>query len=198
MALAKIAVLCSGRGSNFKRILEACKSGEIPSSSVSICILDRPAAAADIAQREGIECKLIEPGKFPDRQVWMNEIAKELSLKGVDLIVLAGFLRKIEKPLLEAFPRRILNIHPAPIPQFGGPGMYGVKVHEAVIASGVKESGVTIHLVDEFYDHGPSIYKESVPVLPGDTAATLQARVLEAEHRAYPKAIALYLKQIAK
>lgn len=192
----RLGVLCSGRGSNFERIVQACKSGEIPDAEVVCCVLDRPAGAQEIAKKYGIDCMTLEPKNFPDRLAWMRQIADELKKRKTGLVVLAGFLRKIEKPVLEAFPKKILNIHPALLPAFGGAGMYGIKVHEAVLASKVQESGVSIHLVDDEYDHGETIYQEKVPVMDGDTPEALQKRVLEAEHRAYPKAIAEYIRTL--
>ena len=192
----QLGVLCSGRGSNFERIVKAARSREIPSAEVVLCLADRPAPVQELSETLGVECLLVEPKNYPDQLAWTRAMVLELKKRNVELIVLAGFLRKIEKPLLEAYPQRILNIHPALLPSFGGPGMYGLKVHEAVLASGAKESGVTIHVVDEVYDHGPVILQEKVPVLEGDTPETLQGRVLELEHRLYPRAIAKMLKSI--
>ena len=190
----RIGVLCSGKGSNFAKIVEAARSGEIPNAEVVLCIADRPAAVQALAQNLNVESILMEPKSHPDKFVWMAAMVRELQKRDVGLVVLAGFLRKIEKPLLDAYSQKILNIHPALLPSFGGPGMYGRKVHEAVLASGAKETGVTIHLVDAIYDHGPIIYQERIPVLADDTPDALQRRVLRVEHRTYPKAIAKYLE----
>jgi len=112
-----------------------------------------------------------------------------LRQRHVDLIVLAGYLKLVPPAVIAAYRDRIINIHPALLPSFGGPGMYGLRVHQAVLASGVKVSGCTVHLVDEEYDRGPILAQSRVPVLPGDTAETLAARVLEAEHRLLPAVV---------
>lgn len=193
-AKVNIGVLCSGNGTNFEQIALAVQKGEIPNARIACLILDRQAKASEVANRLGIESLLLEPKDFPDVVNWMGAVKKELLKRDIGLVVLAGFLRKIEAPLLEAYPKRVLNIHPALLPKFGGKGMYGMKIHESVIASGSKESGVTVHLVDEFYDHGPIIFQEKIPILPGDTAESLGAKVLAMEHSVYPKAIASYIQ----
>jgi phosphoribosylglycinamide formyltransferase 1 len=119
------------------------------------------------------------------------------ALDGCDVVCLAGYLRLLPNEVLRAFPRRVLNIHPALLPKFGGKGMYGRRVHEAVLAAGETESGCTVHLVTERYDEGEILVQKRCPVLPGDTPETLAARVLELEHEAYPEAVAKVVHGLA-
>lgn len=185
-----IGVLASGGGSNF----EALARTEIPGAEVRLLIVNKPGAGAlDRAKRLGVAAAAIEPRSFPGRAGFYDKVAAEFEARGVSLICLAGFLLKVEPSLIRRFPGRILNIHPALLPKFGGPGMYGHHVHEAVIRAGEKESGCTVHLVDEEYDHGPVLAQARVPVLPADTPDSLAARVLEQEHRLYPAAVAAFL-----
>lgn len=139
----------------------------------------------DIATKENIPSIIIEKDKFYHG----DDYSRLLKEKGIDLIVLAGFLWKIPVSLIRHFPNKIINIHPALLPKYGGQGMYGRFVHEAVIASKEKQSGITIHLVDEIYDHGKILHQATCPVLTGDDATTLAKRVLALEHEHYPKVI---------
>ena len=120
---------------------------------------------------------------------WLPQLLTQLSERNVDFIALAGFMKMIPSSLVAVFRHRIINIHPALLPDFGGKGMYGMNVHRAVIASGTKKTGATVHLVDEQYDTGPIVMQASVDVLPDDTAESLAARVLDVEHRLYPSAL---------
>ncbi|MGQ0645133.1 MAG: formyltransferase family protein, partial [Elusimicrobiota bacterium] len=126
-----------------------------------------------------------------------ERIGDELQKRGVELVCLAGFLLKLEPGLIRRFPGRILNVHPALLPKFGGLGMYGRFVHEAVLKAGEKESGCTVHAVDEEFDHGPVLMQARVPVLPGDTPEVLAERVLREEHRLYPEAVRQAVVRIA-
>ncbi|MBL0249406.1 MAG: phosphoribosylglycinamide formyltransferase [Elusimicrobia bacterium] len=141
---------------------------------------------------------MFDPKTFPDRGACFDAVADALLEKGVRVVCLAGFLLKVEPNFIRRFPGRILNIHPALLPKFGGKGMYGRHVHEAVLAAGEKESGCTVHLVDDEFDHGPAIARAKVPVVPGDTAEGLAARVLEQEHRLYPAALRQFLEKLDK
>lgn len=185
-----IGVLVSGGGSNFQALADAVRGGRIPQSVVKLLISNKPGVGAlDRAAKLGVEALVLEPRDFPDRASYYARIVEEFKKRDVDLVCLAGFLLKIEPNLLKEFPRRVVNIHPALLPKFGGKGMYGHHVHEAVLKAGEKESGCTVHFVDEEFDRGPTILKARVPVLTSDTPETLAARVLEEEHRIYPEAV---------
>jgi phosphoribosylglycinamide formyltransferase-1 len=178
----RIAVAVSGRGSNLDALLRAL--GPDAPAAIVLVVSDRPGAPAlTLAQEHGIEpIVLSDPG---DSREWLESFRKQQ----VELVVLAGYLKLVPQPVIAAYRGRIINIHPALLPAFGGKGMYGRRVHEAVLASGATETGATVHLVDEVYDHGPVLAQMTVPVRPGDSAETLAARVLEVEHRILPAAV---------
>lgn len=181
----KIAIFASGGGSNFQAIADACESGHIP-GQVVLCVVSRAdAGVIQRAERMGIP-QVVLQGSTAE---WAPAVLKQLEEASVDLIVLAGFMKMIPMALIGRFPRRILNIHPALLPNFGGKGMYGMHVHEAVIAAGESESGATVHLVDQDYDTGPIVAQSRVPVLANDNAEDLAVRVLKAEHVLYPDVI---------
>lgn len=178
----KLAVCVSGRGSNLTALLEALRGS--PLAQVALVLSNRADAPALARAREwGIAAEPL--ASFRDGQEWLTR----LRAHQVDLIVLAGYLKLVPAEVIRAFRGRIVNIHPALLPAFGGPGMYGHHVHEAVIRAGVPESGATVHLVDEEYDRGAILAQARVPVLPGDTPEALAARVLEAEHRLLPQVV---------
>jgi phosphoribosylglycinamide formyltransferase 1 len=186
----QIGVLASGGGSNF----EALAKSKIPGGTVRLLVVNKPGVGAlDRARRLGVEALVVEPKTFPDREAFYGRVADELEGRGIRLVCLAGFLLKIEPGFIRRFPGRILNIHPALLPKFGGKGLWGHYVHEAVLGAGEKESGCTVHVVDEEYDHGPILAQARVPVLPGDTPDALAARVLKEEHRLYPGTVASYI-----
>lgn len=188
--LTGIGVLASGGGSNFEALARACKEGRIPNAKIQLLITNKLGVGAlDRAVRLGIEALVLDPADFPDRAAYYERVANELEQRGVQLLCLAGFLLKLEPNLVKRFSGRILNIHPALLPKFGGKGMFGHHVHAAVLAAGEKESGCTVHVVDEEFDHGPALSQARVPVFPGDTPETLAARVLIEEHRLYPEAV---------
>lgn len=194
-----IGVLVSGGGSNFEALVAAARRGEIPRADFRLLISNKPGAGAlDRAARLGVPARVFDPKTFPDRGACFDAVADALLEKGVRVVCLAGFLLKVEPNFIRRFPGRILNIHPALLPKFGGQGMYGRHVHEAVLAAGEKESGCTVHLVDDEFDHGPAIARAKVPVVPGDTAEGLAARVLEQEHRLYPAALRQFLEKLDK
>jgi phosphoribosylglycinamide formyltransferase 1 len=178
----RIAVAISGRGSNLEALLRALGPGA--PAEVILVISDRPEAAGlKLARSRAVPAEvLFDPD---DAATWLRLLGQ----RKADLVVLAGYVKLVPAPVIETYRGRIINIHPALLPGFGGKGMYGHRVHEAVLASGARESGATVHLVDEVYDHGSILAQERVPVLPGDTAERLAARVLEAEHRLLPAAI---------
>lgn len=186
-----LAVFVSGRGSNLESILRSCQSGALEGlAEVALVVSsNKSASALKIAAAAGID-RIIYP-----EDIDLAGLCARLEEKQIVLIALAGYLRLIEPELVRRYPDRIVNIHPALIPKFSGKGMYGIRVHRAVIAAGESETGVTVHQVDEEYDTGAILAQERVPVLPGDTAETLGKRVLEVEHRLYPETIAKLIKK---
>lgn len=180
MPPVRVAVLASGGGTNLQALLDAC--GPAAPALVTRVVSNRAdAGALERARAAGIPAVVLrDPAD-----------ATELlaALGDADLVVLAGYLKLIPAAAVARFPRRMINIHPALLPAFGGPGMYGHRVHAAVLASGATESGATVHYVDEQYDRGPIIAQRTVPVLPGDTAETLAARVLAVEHELLPQVV---------
>lgn len=191
MGKKKLGVLVSGGGTNLQAIIDGCESGILKDvAEVKVVISNKSDAyALERAKKHNIEPLFIDRKSFADRASFCDKIVEELKKRGIDIICLAGFLLKLEPNLVRAFPKRIINIHPALLPKFGGKGMYGHYVHEAVIKNGEKESGATVHYVDEEYDHGPTIIQQKVPVMKGDTPEMLAKRVLEVEHKIYPEAI---------
>ena len=188
-----IAVLASGRGSNLKAILDAVRSGTIRRARVSLVISNNPdAGALQIARVNGIASLHLSRQQFESDEAFNTALLSALTRHGVNFIALAGYLKKIHSSIIQAYRNRIINVHPALLPAFGGPGMYGKFVHEAVIKSGAAISGATVHVVDEQYDHGAIILQKSVPVAPDDTPETLAARVSAIEHEIYPEAIRLF------
>lgn len=197
--MLRAAVFASGKGSNFRalddhvrRRTEAATSkrnGEgAPLWEVALLITDRPdAGALGIAAERGIPSSVIEPGSEPG--TFGERLLTRLQESRVDLILLAGFLRLVPAEVVRHFPGRILNIHPALLPAFGGKGMYGARVHQAVLSAGVSESGATIHFVDEEYDRGRILAKGSVSVLPGDSPESLAQRIHVVEHQLFPETV---------
>lgn len=188
----RVAVFASGGGSNLQAILDGIREGELPAAVVLVVADRTEAGALDRARREGIPTAVVRPADFGDAAAFGERLLALVHQHEVELIALAGYLRQVPPSVVAAFRHRILNVHPALLPAFGGKGMYGRRVHEAAIAYGVRWSGATVHLVDEEYDTGPIVLQEPVPVHPDDTPETLAARVLEVEHRLYPEAIRLF------
>lgn len=182
-----IAVLASGSGTNFEAIAQAIQDGEVP-ARIALLISDNPGAfALERADRRGIPTRVIELKDYPDRSGFDAAIRDALIEAGVDLVVLAGYMKLVGKEILEEFEGRIMNIHPALLPSF--PGENGVA---DALEHGVKVSGVTVHFVDEGLDSGPIIVQEAVPVEEGDDRESLHQRIHMAEYRAYPLAIRLF------
>lgn len=178
----RIAVAISGRGSNLRALLEAL--GPKAPAEVILVLSNRPdAAGLELARQRDIPAEVLEDPT--SARGWLARLARH----AVELVVLAGYLKLVPLEVISAYRGRIINIHPALLPAFGGPGMYGHRVHQAVLASGARESGATVHLVDEVYDRGEVLGQARVPVLPDDTPQTLSARVREAEHRLLPAAV---------
>jgi formyltetrahydrofolate-dependent phosphoribosylglycinamide formyltransferase len=187
--LKKIAVFASGRGSNFAAILEQIKLGKIQGQVMCVLSDHVHPPVFDIAQEHRIPTHWVNRKQFSDAADYARFLIDLLESYRVELIILAGYLKLIPAPLVARFRNAIVNIHPALLPNFGGKGYYGLKVHEAVIRSGVKITGVTVHFVDEHYDNGQIIVQEKVAVLAEDKPETLARRVLEVEHRLYPDVV---------
>ena len=184
----RVAVLVSGGGTNLQALLDAFHDS--PIAQIAHVISSRPTAGAlERAQRAGVPTTVLKDAGDPAEL--------HAALADAQLVVLAGYLKLIHPSVVARFRGRMINIHPALLPDFGGPGMYGHHVHEAVLASGARESGATVHFVDDEFDRGAIIEQERVPVLPGDTPETLAARVLEAEHRLLARVVQELAQQIA-
>ncbi len=185
--MLKIGVLASGRGSNFQAIINAIKTGYLK-ASVEVLITDNPAAyAIKRAEDNGIAGLVMRPPDYSSPDTYYKRVADELVKRGVGLVVLAGFMRVVRKPLIDAFPMKIMNIHPALLPSF--PGLHAQR---QAVSYGVKLSGCTVHFVDEGMDTGPVIIQAAVPVYHDDTEESLSGRILKYEHRIFPYAIRLF------
>ena len=193
-----IGVFASGRGSNFEALLTRIEDDGIPARIGAVISNNEDAGALRIARENNIPAYHIERGQFETGDEFCQALEEVFDRHDINFIALAGYLRKIPTRLIRRFPNRMINIHPALLPDFGGKGMYGIKVHEAVLASGVTVSGATIHIVDEEYDRGPIVLRREVPVLPGDTPEMLAARVLQVEHQIYADAVRLFAEDRVK
>lgn len=191
--MLKIGVLVSGGGTNLQAILDAVENHEITNARVELVISNNAGAYALTRAREhGVEAVCISPKDYDSRGEFHKALLKKLQDSQVDLIVLAGFLVAIPEMIVNAYPNRIINIHPSLIPSFCGVGYYGLRVHEGVLARGVKVTGATVHFVDAGTDTGPILLQKAVEVQPGDTPEILQRRVMEeAEWKLLPRAIDL-------
>jgi phosphoribosylglycinamide formyltransferase-1 len=189
--MIKLAILVSGGGSNMQAIIDSSKSGILRGLAEVVLIVSNnsKAFALERAKKENIKSACFERKKFEDDFSYNDAILKELNGGCADIVCLAGYMRIVGENIIEAYRNRVLNIHPALLPKYGGKGMYGHFVHEAVIEGKEKQSGATVHFADENYDSGKMIIQEKVPVLENDTPQSLAERVLEAEHRIYPLAI---------
>ena len=191
---ARIAVFLSGTGSNLKALIDASKCG-ILSAKIAFVVSNRAKAyGLTIAAEEGIETFVFKGKRYATPEEAGADLLHRLQQRRIDYIALAGYLRLLPPSVVKAFRNRIVNIHPAPLPKYGGKGMYGHHVHEAVLAAGEAESGPTVHLADEIYDHGKVLEHAPVEVLPDDTPDTLAARVLIQEHRLYPRVLQKLIK----
>ncbi len=190
----RIAVMVSGhgRGSNLQALIDACRDGVVPGSVELVIGTRKGAPALDRGVAAGIHTMVLKPGRPELAEEYASALLDSLALHAIDLICLAGYMRLLPSRVVRAYRWRIMNVHPALLPAFGGRGMFGEAVHRAVIESGATESGCTVHFVDEEYDHGPVILQRRVPVLPADTPETLAARVLPVEHRTYADAVRLF------
>ena len=185
----RLGVLLSGGGRTLLNMLEGIKAGELP-AEVAVVIASRQCKGVERAAAAGLAVHVVPYRDMPDSAAYSAKLAGLLDDAAVDLVCLAGFLSFWEIP--DRYLARVMNIHPALLPRFGGTGMYGHHVHEAVLAAGCKVSGCTVHFVNNEYDAGPIVVQKAVPVLEGDTPDTLAARIFEQECLAYPEAISLF------
>ena len=184
----RIAVLVSGRGSNLQSIIDAIRAGSLD-ASLAVVISNRAEAAGLLRAREaGVEAVFLDPGAHATREAYDRALVGILNSHGVDLVCLAGYMRLVGPPLLDAFPQRILNVHPSLLPSFAG-----LEAQRQALEHGVRVSGATVHLVTADLDAGPIVLQAAVPVLETDTVDSLSARILLEEHRLYPEAIGLVL-----
>lgn len=192
--MMNIAVLVSGGGTNLQALIDAEKRGEIKNGKITCVISSNPDAyALERAKSNGIETVVVPKKDYPDRSEYTAAITNALVEAKADLVVYAGFMIILDSQIVKAFPNKMMNVHPALIPSFCGKGFYGLHVHEAVLASGVKLTGATVHFVTEDCDAGPIIAQKAVPVLNGDTPETLQRRVMEeCEWKILPEAVSLF------
>ncbi len=181
--MIRLGFLASNNGSGLRAVVGAIEAGDLDAHACLVVSNRRDAPALAFARAHGVQTLFLPT--VPHADLADRRLAAALSEAGVDWVLLAGYLRKLGPSTLTAFRDRILNIHPSLLPKFGGPGMYGRRVHEAVIASGERESGASVHLVDEAYDHGAVLAQARVPVLPGDTAESLEKRVMAVEPKLY-------------
>mgnify|MGYP000812169723 CR=1 FL=1 len=191
--MMKIAVLVSGGGTNLQAILESERRGENPNGKVTLVVASKPGAyALERAANFGVETAVVRRKDYATSEEFDTALLSVLKDHGIELVVLAGFLSVLGPSVIAAYPNRILNIHPALIPSFCGPGMYGLRPHEAALARGCKVTGATVHFVNEECDGGPILLQKAVDILPGDTPEVLQKRVMEqAEWKLLPKAVAM-------
>jgi phosphoribosylglycinamide formyltransferase-1 len=190
----RLAAFASGNGSNLQALIDA-SIAKLIDVKIELVISNNSAAGAlERAQRAGIEACHISQKKYSNEDEYISAIESALRQHAIDLIVLAGYLKLLPSPIVKKYYGRIINIHPALLPKYGGPGMYGLNVHQAVLASKDRYSGATVHIVDDKYDHGPILIQRHVPVLGEDTPETLAARVRKIEHEILPMAVSLYIK----
>lgn len=191
--LTRLAFLASGAGSSMRAIIAACRSGRLPAEPVLAVSNKADSPALAFAAEQGLATLAIPTVKNPD--VADERLTEALRDQGVDLVILSGYLRKIGPKTLKIYEKRILNIHPALLPDFGGQGMYGRRVHEAVRASGVTKTGATVHWVDGEYDHGAIVRQAEVPVTPDDTVEDIQRKVVAREPELFVEALAALLER---
>jgi len=185
-----VAVLVSGSGTNLQAILDAERAGKLGGATVRLVIANKAKAyGLERARLAGVRAEHVSIKTEGSAIAQSNKMLALFSEEAIELIALAGYLKLVHPEVVKKFRRRIINVHPALLPKFGGEGMYGMKVHEAVLAAREKYSGPSVHFVDEIFDHGPVIAQERVPVEEDDTPESLQARVLAVEHRILPETI---------
>ncbi|MDR2811782.1 MAG: phosphoribosylglycinamide formyltransferase [Endomicrobium sp.] len=189
--MIRLVILASGGGSNMQAIVDAYKFGVLKGLAEVVLVISNNinAFVLEIAKKENIKSVCIERKSFKNDESFNKEVLAELQAANADLVCLAGYMRMIDKEILKVYNGRILNIHPALLPKFGGKGMYGHFVHEAVVKAGEKKSGATVHFANEEYDSGKIILQKEVEVSKSDTPEEVARKVLEVEHKIYPQAI---------
>jgi len=191
--MLNIAVFGSGKGSNFQAIFSAIQEGKIPNTRICLVVSNNSnAGILDIARANSLPAAHISQKNFPGEAEFVSALLQTLRNHGANFLVLAGYMKRLHPQIIDAFRNHIVNIHPALLPKYGGQGMYGVHVHQAVIAANEPYSGATVHLVDEEYDRGAIVLQKKVAVSPDDTPETLAAKILCIEHEIYPEAIRLF------
>jgi phosphoribosylglycinamide formyltransferase-1 len=197
--LVGLGIMASGRGSNAEALLAACAEGRLNAKGTLVVSNNPDAGVHQVASAFGVSSQTIRRDDFESGKAFARTLIDAFREAGTDLICLAGYMRKVPPDLIRAYPKAILNIHPALLPRHGGKGLYGIRVHEAVIAAGDRETGVTVHDVDEEYDRGPILLQRGgVEVLPGDTPESLAARVLELEHTLYAESVEKWIRLHAR
>ena len=198
--MKKIVVLVSGGGTNLQALIDAQKQGGIKNGKITCVIASKPGVyALTRAEKAGIKTRVIERKQYPDSKAFSVDLLAALREEEADLVVYAGFMTIVDRMVSDAFPYRMMNVHPALIPSFCGKGFYGLHVHEAVLKSGVKVTGATVHFVNEICDGGAIILQKAVDVQNGDTPESLQKRVMEeAEWKILPKAVSLFCEDKIK
>ena len=191
--MVKIAVLVSGGGTNLQALLDSEARGENPHGKITLVVASKPGVyALERAAKAGVEHCVVRRKDYASSEAFDAALLDVLQSHDIGLVVLAGFLSVLGPSVVQAYPRRILNVHPALIPAFCGPGMYGLRPHQAALARGCKVTGATVHFVNEECDGGPILLQKAVDILPGDTPETLQKRVMvEAEWKLLPRAVAM-------
>jgi phosphoribosylglycinamide formyltransferase-1 len=187
----RIAVLASGNGTNLQALIDAIRRRKLKAEIRIVISNNSNAYALERARKNNIKALHLSHKQFAAPEEFEEALISILQAEKVDLICLAGYMKKLSPVVVKLFKNKIINIHPALLPAFGGEGMFGIHVHEAVIKSGAKVTGVTVHFIDEVYDHGAIIYQKAVPVKEDETQEELQQRVLKIEHKVYPYVVGL-------
>ena len=188
----RIAIFASGSGSNAEAIIRASREGRLSSEVRLVVSNNINAGVLQRAEALEVNNSVIDPRSFESEELYITSLLSTLDENEIDFIALAGYLKLVQRELIDKYRNKITNIHPALLPSFGGKGFYGMKVHEAVIEAGCKVSGVTIHLVNKKYDRGAIIAQRTLPVLGDDSPESLAERVLKIEHEIYPEALQLF------
>ncbi|MFH0930766.1 MAG: phosphoribosylglycinamide formyltransferase [Candidatus Zixiibacteriota bacterium] len=192
MKKLNLAVLASGGGTNLQALIDAIERGELLAEIKIVISNNSKAFALERARNHNIPALHLSHKQFAIPEEFDQRLLEVLKENQIDMVILAGYMKILSPVIIRAYKNRILNVHPALLPHFGGPGMYGIHVHEAVIKSGVKITGVTVHIVDEVYDHGAIVIQKPLEVKDDDTPETLAERVLKIEHQTYKEAIQLF------
>jgi len=190
----RLAVFASGSGTDFQSIIDAVESGAIECELALLLTNNRDAYAIKRARKHRIPFEIVSSKGFERRELFIRKFLAVLKKHKIDLIALAGYLRKIPPEVIDRYEGKILNIHPGPLPEFGGKGMYGLRVHETVLKANLDKTCVTIHQVNQDYDEGAIIATREVEILPDDTPEILQKRVLKVEHQFYPEILQEFIK----